>query len=136
MISTSRPLELLHMDLFGPSRNASLNGSKYVFVIVDDYSRFTWVIFLKHKNDAFSKFCDFCKKIQNLKSSNIVTIRSDNGGEFKYDMFLEFCNSNGITHNFSVPRTPQQNGVVERKNRTIQECARTMLCDSNLPKLF
>jgi len=136
IVSTSRPLELLHMDLFGPSRNESLNGNRYVFVIVDDFSRFTWVIFLRHKNEAFNEFCDFCKRIQNLKSTNIVTIRSDNGGEFKNDSFLEFCNLNGITHNFSVPRTPQQNGVVERKNRTIQECARTMLCDSSLPKRF
>jgi hypothetical protein len=71
-----------------------------------------------------------------LKSFNIITIRSDNGGEFKNDLFLEFCNQNGIIHNFSIPRTPQQNEVVERKNKTIQECARTMLCDSNLPKHF
>ena len=63
VISTNRPLELIHIDLFGPSRVASLNGSRYAFVLVDDFSRFTWVIFLKHKNDAFNEFSIFCKKI-------------------------------------------------------------------------
>ena len=136
MISTSKPLELLHLDLFGPSQIQSINHSKYVFVIVDDYSRFTWTIFLKHKSDAFECFKNFSKRIQNQLSVKIITIRSDHGGEFENEKFEEFCNKKGITHNFSFPRTPQQNGVVERKNRTIQECARTMLSDSNLPKHF
>jgi hypothetical protein len=136
VVSTKRPLELLHIDLFGPSRIASLNGSKYVLVIVDDYSRFTWTYFLKHKNDAFSEFTSFCKLIQNQKSTSIISIRSDHGGEFENDLFSDFCKKYGIFHEFSFPRTPQQNGVVERKNRTLQECARTLLCDSNLPKHF
>ena len=136
MISTSKPLELLHLDLFGPSQIQSINHSKYVFVIVDDYSRFTWTIFLKHKSDTFDYFKSFSKRVQNQLSSKIITIRSDHGGEFENEKFEEFCNQKGITHNFSFPRTPQQNGVVERKNRTIQECARTLLSDSKLPKHF
>ena len=136
MISTSKPLELLHLDLFGPSQIQSINHNRYVFVIVDDYSRFTWTIFLKHKSDAFEMFKSFSKRIQNQFSLKIITIRSDHGGEFENEKFEEFCNKKGITHNFSFPRTPQQNGVVERKNRTIQECARTMLSDSKLPKHF
>ena len=136
VISTNRPLELIHIDLFGPSRVASLNGSRYAFVLVDDYSRFTWVIFLKHKNDAFNEFSIFCKRIQNQKSTSIISIRSDHGGEFENELFANYCDQHGISHTFSFPRAAPQNGVVERKNRTLQECARTMLCDSNLPKYF
>src|SRR5436189_4841333 len=136
MISTKIPLELLHMDLFGPSRIASINKNRYVFVIIDDYFRYTWVIFLKHKNVEYHEFTVFCKRVQNQKSTTIITIRSDHGGEFENELFKTFCEENGITHNFSFPRASPQNGVVERKNRTLQETARTMLIDSKLPKYF
>ena len=126
-VSTSKPLELLHLDLFGPSQITSLGGKRYCFVIVDDYSRYTWVLFLIHKDEAFNNFTSLFAKVQNLIGLNIVRIRSDNGSEFKFCGFPEFCDHNGITHEFSIARTPQQNGVVERKNRTLQEAARTMI---------
>ncbi|KAH9656139.1 hypothetical protein KPL70_022564 [Citrus sinensis] len=135
-ISTSKPLELLHIDLFGPSRYSSLNGKYYAFVIVDDYSRYTWVLFLANKDDALDAFKVLCKKLQNEKGHGIVCIRSDHGGEFENHAFESFCNNLGIDHQFSSPRTPQQNGVVERKNRSIQEMARTMLNENALPKYF
>ncbi|KAH9696622.1 hypothetical protein KPL71_023234 [Citrus sinensis] len=135
-ISTSKPLELLHIDLFGPSRYASLNGKYYAFVIVDDYSRYTWVLFLANKDDALDAFKVLCKKLQNEKGHGIVCIRSDHGGEFENHAFESFCNNLGIEHQFSSPRTPQQNGVVERKNRSIQEMARTILNENALPKYF
>ena len=135
-VSTSKPLELLHLDLFGPTQTASLGGKRYCFVIVDDYSRYTWVIFLAHKDDAFKNFTSLFAKVQNLLGLKIVRIRSDNGTEFKFCGFPEFCDHNGITHEFSIARVPQQNGVVERKNRTLQEAARTMLSECNLPKYF
>ncbi|KAH9649048.1 Integrase catalytic domain-containing protein [Citrus sinensis] len=135
-ISTSKPLELLHIDLFGPSRYASLNDKYYAFVIVDDYSRYTWVLFLANKDDALDAFKVLCKKLQNEKGYGIVCIRSDHGGEFENHAFESFCNNLGIEHQFSSPRTPQQNRVVERKNRSIQEMARTMLNENVLPKYF
>ena len=135
-ISTSKPLQLLHIDLFGSSRYASLNGKYYAFVIVDDYSRYTWVLFLANKDDAIDAFKVLCKKIQNEKGHGIACIRSDHGGEFENHAFETFCNDFGIEHQFSSPRTPQQNGVVERKNRSIQEMARTMLNENSLPKYF
>ncbi|KAH9792587.1 Integrase catalytic domain-containing protein [Citrus sinensis] len=135
-ISTSKLLELLHIDLFGPSRYASLNGKYYAFAIVDDYSRYTWVLFLANKDDALDAFKVLCKKLQNEKGHGIVCIRSDHGGEFENHAFESFCNNLGIEHQFSSPRTPQQNGVVERKNRSIQEMARTMLNENALPKYF
>ena len=129
-------LQLLHIDLFGPSRYTSLNGKYYAFVIADDYSRYTWVLFLSNKDDAFDAFKVFCKKVQNEKGCSISCIRSDHGGEFEKYAFENFCNDFGIEHQFSSPRTPQQNRLVERKNRSIQEIARTMLNENFLPKYF
>ncbi|GJS06786.1 retrovirus-related pol polyprotein from transposon TNT 1-94 [Tanacetum coccineum] len=122
IISTTRCLKLLHMDLFGPSAVWSYGGNRYTLVIVDDYSRYTWTRFLKDKIEAFDQFEIFSKKIQNQLGCTIVSIRTDHGREFDNEVQLgEFCNANGITHNFSAPRTPQSNGVVERKNRILQE---------------
>ncbi|GJS18251.1 retrovirus-related pol polyprotein from transposon TNT 1-94 [Tanacetum coccineum] len=137
IVSTTRCLELLHMDLFGPSAIRSYGGNRYTLVIVDDYSRYTWTRFLKDKTEAFDQFKIFSKKIQNQLGCTIVSIRTDHGREFDNEVqFGEFCNANGITHNFSAPRTPQSNGVVERKNRTLQEMSRTMLNEQSLPQKF
>ncbi|GKD27608.1 retrovirus-related pol polyprotein from transposon TNT 1-94, partial [Tanacetum coccineum] len=137
LVSTTRCLELLHMDLFGPSFVRSYGGNRYTLVIVDDYSRYTWTRLLKDKTEAFDQFEIFSKKIQNQLGCTIVSIRTDHGREFDNEVqFGEFCNANGITHNFSAPRTPQSNGVVERKNRTLQEMSRTMLNEQSLPQKF
>ncbi|KAL8093557.1 hypothetical protein AgCh_035440 [Apium graveolens] len=134
-VSTSVPLQLLHLDLFGLERYVSLGGKNYAFVIVDDYSRFTWVLFLRTKDEAFVEFKDLITNLETKYSFKLKTIHSDHGGEFEKD-FITFCKSRGITHEFSAPRTPQQNGVVERKNRTLQETARTLLHESKLPRKF
>ncbi|GJR68803.1 retrovirus-related pol polyprotein from transposon TNT 1-94 [Tanacetum coccineum] len=137
IVSTTRCLELLHMDLFGPSAVWSYGGNHYTLVIVDDYSRYTWTRFYKDKTEAFDQFKIFSMKIQNQLGCTIVSIRTDHGREFDNEVqFGEFCNANGITHNFSAPRTPQSNGVVERKNRTLQEMSRTMLNEQSLPQKF
>ncbi|GKB68248.1 retrovirus-related pol polyprotein from transposon TNT 1-94 [Tanacetum coccineum] len=116
---------------------AKLRGNRYTLVIVDDYSRYTWTRFLKDKTEAFDQFEIFSKKIQNQLGCTIVSIRTDHGREFDNEVqFGEFCNANGITHNFSAPRTPQSNGMVERKNRTLQEMSRTMLNEQSLPQKF
>jgi hypothetical protein len=135
-LTTSKVLELLHMDLMGPMQVESLGGKRYAFVVVDDYSRFTWINFLREKSDTFCAFKDLCKQLQREKDSVIVRIRSDHGREFENSRFSEFCTAEGIGHEFSSPITPQQNGVVERKNRTIQECARVMLHSKKLPQHF
>ena len=136
IVSTTQPLQLLHMDLFGPSRIMSLGGSFYDHLIVDDYSRYTWTLFITHKNDAFQAFRKLAKVIKNNKNLKIISIRSDHGGEFENKKFYLFCEKHGIEHDFSAPRTPQQNGVVERKNRSLEEIARTLLNDTPLPKYF
>ena len=135
-VSTTKPLELLHMDLCGPMRVQSRGGKRYVFVIVDDYSRFTLTLFLATKDETFTMFEIFAKLIEKKFNKDIISIRSDHGLEFENSQFLQFCTTNGIEHNFSAPRTPQQNGVVERKNRTLEDIARTMLISSKLPKFY
>ncbi|GJY60946.1 retrovirus-related pol polyprotein from transposon TNT 1-94 [Tanacetum coccineum] len=137
IVSTTKCLELLHMDLFGPSAVWSYGGNRYTLVIVDDYSRYTWTRFLKDKTEAFNQFKIFSKKIQNQLGCTIVSIKTDHGREFNNEVqFREFCNANGITYNFSAPHTPQSKGVVERKNRTLQEMSRTMLNEQSLPQKF
>ncbi|GJV86107.1 retrovirus-related pol polyprotein from transposon TNT 1-94 [Tanacetum coccineum] len=122
IFSMNRCIELLHMDLFGQSAVWSYRGNRYTLVIVDDYSRYTWTRFLKDKTEAFDQFEIFSKKIQNQLGCTIVSIRTDHGREFDHEVqFGEFCNANGTTHNLSALRTPQSNGVVKRKNRTLQE---------------
>ncbi|XP_070049246.1 uncharacterized protein [Nicotiana tomentosiformis] len=95
-------------DLCGPMRVPSRGGKMYIFVIVDDYSRFTWTLFLRTKDGTFQVFAAFVKKIQVKMSNNVVCIRSDHRTEFDNAKFDEFCAENGITHNFLAPRTPQQ----------------------------
>ena len=136
IVSTSKPLELLHIDLFGPVNTASIYGSKNGLVIVDDYSRWTWVKFLRSKDNAYDVFNNFCTQIQSEKEMKIMKVRSDHDGEFENEPFETFCERHGIVHEFSSPRTPQQNGVVERKNRTLQEMARTIIHENNFAKHF
>ena len=122
--------------MFDPDCISSMSGKVYAFTIVDDYFRFIWVLFLSHKDEAHSSFIKFCKKIQNEKWYSINSIRSDRGWEFDNKDISKFFEENGFGHNFSTPRTPQQNGVVERKNRSLQEMARTMLNEFSLPQYF
>ncbi|GJY47379.1 retrovirus-related pol polyprotein from transposon TNT 1-94 [Tanacetum coccineum] len=120
-------LYLLHIDLCGPMRVASVNGKKYVLVIVDDYSRFTWVNFLASKDEASDFIIKFLKMIQVRLNATVRNIRTDNGIEFVNQTLRDYYKHVGISHETSVARTPQQNGVVERRNRTLVEAARTML---------
>ena len=133
IISSKRILELLHVDLFGPTPVESLGGKKYCLVIVDDYSRYTWVFFFKSKSETQQCFIDFSNLVQRKHDLKIKTIRSDNGSEFKNYTLNDFLSEEGIQHQYSAAYTPQQNGVAERKNRTLIDAARTMLAEFNTP---
>jgi Integrase core domain len=111
----------------------SLGKKRFICVIVDDYSRYIWVIFLSQKSDTYVNFVEYCNRVENEMGLKINTIRSDYGGEFENAQFDDLCSKRGYRHEYSAPRTPQQNRVVERKNRTLQELARTMLNESKLP---
>nr|GEV11550.1 retrotransposon protein, putative, unclassified [Tanacetum cinerariifolium] len=126
-------LHLLHMDLCGPMRIASIIGKRYILVIVDDYSRYTWVHFLRSKDEAPAVIITFLKRISVLLRSPVIIIRTDNDIEFKNQVLKDYFDSVGISHQMYSIRTPQQNGVVERRNRTLVEAARTMLIFSRAP---
>ncbi|GJZ97125.1 putative ribonuclease H-like domain-containing protein [Tanacetum coccineum] len=132
----THPLHTLHMDLFGPTSVRSINHASYCLVITDDCSRFCWVFFLAKKDETSNILKTFIKQIENQLNQKVKIIRSDNGTEFKNRVMLEFCGEKGIKQEFSNARTPQQNGVAERMNRTLIEAARTMLADSHLPTTF
>lgn len=133
---SSRALELVHTDLCGPTKTRSLNGEKYFMLFVDDYTRMVWVTFLRHKSEAFERFKVFRKRVERETDLKIKCLRSDKGGEFTSQDFVEYCEKHGIKRQYSAARTPQQNGVVERKNRTVKEMARTMLNESKLLDKF
>ncbi|WVZ70222.1 hypothetical protein U9M48_018903 [Paspalum notatum var. saurae] len=135
-VMTSYPGELLHMDTVGPARVASVSGKWYVLVIVDDFSRFSWVFFMEFKDEAFGFVRDLVLRLRNESHKAMRAIRSDNGGEFKNSRFENFCHDLGREHQFSSPYTPPQNGVVEHKNRTLVEMARTMLDEHRTPRHF
>nr|GEU34594.1 putative ribonuclease H-like domain-containing protein [Tanacetum cinerariifolium] len=134
--SVDQPLFRLHMDLFVPTFVKSLNKKSHCLVITDDYSRFTWVFFLATKDETTPIIKTFLTGLENQLSLKVKVIRSDNGTEFKNSDLNQFCGLKGIKREFSVPRTPQQNGIAERKNKTLIEAAQTMLADSLLPIEF
>ncbi|KAK1609042.1 hypothetical protein QYE76_032715 [Lolium multiflorum] len=129
IISSKRILELLHVDLFGPTTHASLGVKKYCLVIVDDYSRYTWVYFLKKKDETQQIFIDFATEVQRQHNLLIMAIRSDNGSEFKNYTLNDFLSDEGKRHQYSAAYTPQQNGVAERKNWTLMDMARSMIAE-------
>ncbi|GJY63444.1 retrovirus-related pol polyprotein from transposon TNT 1-94 [Tanacetum coccineum] len=115
------------MDLCGPMRVASVNGKKYIIVIVDDYSRFTWVKCLSSKDEAPYFIIKFLKMIQVWLKVPVRRIRTDNRTEFVNQTLREYYENIGISHETSVARSPQQNSIVERCNHTLIEASRTML---------
>ncbi|GJW56433.1 putative ribonuclease H-like domain-containing protein [Tanacetum coccineum] len=134
--SISKPLHMLHMDLFGPTNIKSLMKKSYSLVVTDEFSRFSWVFFFTTKDETSGILKTFIIEIENQLDHKVKVIRSDNETEFKNYIMNQFCEMKGIKRKFSMARTPQQNGVAERKNRTLIEAARTMLVDSKLPTSF
>ena len=119
----------------------SAGGSRYILTFIDDYSRYTTVYLLKTKDEVLNKFKQFVALMENhshqIKKLNIINcVRSDNGGEYKSELFKTFCEEKGISHQFTNPYSPQQNGVSERMNRTIVESARSLLYHAKLPLTF
>lgn len=136
IMTTRRPLELLHFDLFGPNAYKSLGANSFSLVIIDNFSIFTWVFFLDDKSQVQKIFKNFAKKAQNQFEVKIKKVRSDNETEFKNANVDTFLDEEGISHEFSAMYIRQQNGVVERKYRTLIEVARTMLDEYKTPRHF
>ena len=119
-------LELVHTDVWGPAQLSSLGGSHYYVTFIDDATRKVWVYFLRQKSDVFQTFKNWKCLVENETSKKLKCLRSDNGGEYCSHEFEDYCSTNCIRRQKTVPRTLQENGVVERMNRTIMEFARSM----------
>ena len=132
----TKPFALIHMDLAGPMRTRSIQGSFYYYVLVDDYTRFKWVLFIQTKDQALERFKTFVTFITTQFNTPIRAVRSDRGGEFISSEFSKFLEEKGIYHQLTAPHSPQQNGVAERANRTIAEAARSMLQGAGMTNGF
>ncbi|KAL5764004.1 hypothetical protein ACOSQ2_016598 [Xanthoceras sorbifolium] len=135
-IPKAEKLELVHTDVWGPSPVSSLSGSLYYVTFIDDSTRKVWVYFLKKKSEVFDTFRKWKAMVENETGLKIKRLRSDNGGEYRDSRFREFCANSGIKMEKTVPMTPQQNGVAERMNRTLNERARSMRLHAGLPKML
>ena len=129
-------LEIVHTDLCGPMRTQSMGHAKYFITFTDDKTRWTETRFLRSKDKALTAFIDYKNLVENQTGKKIKCLQSDNGKEFNNVGFEKYLNECGITRRFTITYTPQQNGVAERKNRTLVEMARCMMFDSNLPPMF
>lgn len=132
----TKVLDIVHADVCGPMETKSIGLSRYFLLFVDDYSRMSFVYFMKHKNEVFKNFKEFKAMVEKQKNANIKILRTDNGGEFCSKVMEDFLKSFGILHQKTNPYTPEQNGMSERNNRTIVEKAKCLLFDAKLDKRF
>ncbi|KAJ0094031.1 hypothetical protein Patl1_27066 [Pistacia atlantica] len=126
-------LEIVHADLCGPMQTKSFGGSRYFLLFTDDYSRMSWVYFLQFKSETFENFKKFKAHVEKQSGKCIKVLCTDRGGEFLSHEFIQFCEEQGLHRELTVPSTPEQNGIAERKNRTVVEMARSMLKAKGLP---
>ncbi|KAI0496462.1 hypothetical protein KFK09_022779 [Dendrobium nobile] len=131
-----QPFQLIHSDVWGPAPVSSFNGFRYYILFIDDHTRYTWLYLMHSKDESFSKFQHFHQLIKNSFNKSIQTIRTDGGGEYTSHLFRTYLNKHGITHQFSCPYTPEQNGLAERKHRHLLEMTRALLHTAHLPQIF
>lgn len=130
---TTQRLEIVHSDVCGPFKQPSLNGNKYIVTFIDDYSRYCRVYFIKQKNEVLQKFEEYKAEVENFTGNKIRCLQSDNGTEYRNQKFDTFLKKHGIARRLSAPYTAHQNGIAERKNRTLVEKARCMMLESKAP---
>ena len=129
-------LELVHSDVCGKISEKSLGGAQYFLTFTDDKSRYSWVYILHSKDQVFDRFLEWKALVEKSSKKKIKTLRTDNGGEYISTKFETYLKSEGIRHELTEPKTPEQNGVAERLNRTLVEMSRSMLIDANVQKKF
>ena len=133
-ISSTKPFDIIHCDIWGRYQHSSISGANYFLTIIDDYTRFTWIFLMRHKNEAQPILKHFFSYVFTQFETRIKTFRSDNGGEFI--SLRSFFQDNGVIFQHSCVYTPQQNGVVERKHRHILQVARALKFNAQLPSQF
>uniref|UniRef100_A0AAV1VKE2 Polyprotein n=1 Tax=Peronospora matthiolae TaxID=2874970 RepID=A0AAV1VKE2_9STRA len=133
---TSKLLEVIHSDVCGPISMATFSGKRYFVTFIDDKSRYCVVYLLKSKSEVAAKFMEYAAMAETQTGKRVKYLQSDNGGEYKSDKLARFCAERGIQQRFTTPYTPQLNGVAERMNRTLVECARCMMEHAGLGKSY
>ena len=133
---SEEPLGLVHSDLCGKMSSKSLSGAEYFLTFIDDKTRYVWVYILKQKDQVFEKFLEWKALVEKSTGRKLKALRTDNGGEYTSAEFEAYLKKEGVRHELTVPKTPEQNGVAERMNRTLVETMRSMLADSKLPPRF
>ena len=129
-------LELVHSDVWGPAKTASMGGCRFYVTFIDDHTRKVWVYFMKEKSEVFTHFQNFKAMAEKQTGKYVQCLRSDGGGEYFSNEFSLFLKKHGIQRQFSCRYTPQQNGVAERKNRHIAEVARALMAEKNMPHYY
>ena len=133
---TKEPLELVHSDVCGKMNHKSIGGAEYILTFVDDKTHYSWVYPLKTKDEVFERFLEWKALVENFSGKKLKRLRTDNGGEYTSKRFEVHLKSCGIQHEKTIPKTPEQNGVAERLNRTLVESSRSMLLDAELPQRY
>jgi transposase InsO family protein len=133
--SITRSLELVQTDICSPIIPGSFSGKEYFITFIDDYSRKCWVYFFEKKSEAFETFKKFKIMVEKMMGKKIRSLRSNRGGEYLSNQFKSYCENHGIRRFLTAPYTPQQNGIAERKNRTILDMVRSMIKTKEMSKL-
>ena len=133
---SEEPLGLVHSDVCGKMNAQSLSGAEYFLTFIDDKTRFVWVYVLKRKDQVFERSLEWKPLAEKSTGRKLKILRTDNGGEYISSEFKQYLKSEGVRHELTVPKTPEQNGVAERMNRTLVEMVRSMLADAKLPHRF
>lgn len=129
-------MELVHTNLCGPIDVQRYKGDKYFILFVDDYSRMMTFMFLREKYNDFQMFKWYLEKVEKETGKRLKCLRSDRGGEFTSNEFNNFCNDKGIKRQTSSPRTPPKNGIAERRNRSMMDCARKLIMEKNIASKY
>ena len=132
----SELLEVIHSDVCGPMQTSTFSGKRYFVTFIDDKSRYCVVYLIKSKSEVVDKFANFVAFAEKQTGKRVKSLRSDNGGEYASAKMAKFCSDQGIVLKYTPPYTPQLNGVAERMNRTLVECARCMLEHAGLAKHY
>ena len=133
---STEPLAIVHSDISGEMSVPTFGQKVYFITFIDDFSRYGYVYLIKHKSKGFDMFKVFKAEVENQLNKKIKVLRTDRGGEYTSGILDDFCKENGIIHHYTLPYTPQQNGVAERRNRTLMDMVRSMMAYSNLPLSF
>ena len=129
-------LELIHSDVCGPMSQSARGGYRYFITFTDDFSRYGYVYLMTHNSEAFDKFKEYKNEVENQLDKRIKVLRTDRGGEYLSNEFSTYLKECGIVPQLTPPGTPQWNGVSERRNRTLLDMVRSMMCQTELPLYF